>query len=105
MSTKTQNRSSISRLSLSKGTLFRAGTLVAALLLGGSLAACGTPAGEDELLDSQALAVASLTAPDWAANTAYKVGDLVRYNGHIYKCLQAHTSLSTWTPSAVPALW
>lgn len=41
----------------------------------------------------------------WAVGVAYKVNDLVTYNGFTYKCLQAHTSISTWYPSAVPALW
>lgn len=42
---------------------------------------------------------------EWAAGVAYKVGDEVTYKGHTYKCLQAHSSISTWYPSAVPALW
>lgn len=41
----------------------------------------------------------------WTANTAYKIGDLVTYNGKIYKCIQAHTSLTGWEPANVPALW
>jgi chitinase len=41
----------------------------------------------------------------WQANHAYKVGDLVSYGGHNYKCLQAHTSLVGWEPPNVPALW
>ncbi|GEP64155.1 hypothetical protein CBE01nite_19230 [Clostridium beijerinckii] len=41
----------------------------------------------------------------WVANHAYKVGDIVTYNGGTYKCIQAHTSLVGWEPSAVPALW
>lgn len=36
---------------------------------------------------------------------AYSVGSLVTYNGHLYKCIQAHTSLPTWDPVSVPALW
>ena len=43
--------------------------------------------------------------PAWQANHAYKVGDLVSYNGHNYKCLQAHTSIVGWEPPNVPALW
>ncbi|MGO4109626.1 fibronectin type III domain-containing protein [Paenibacillus sp. YAF4_2] len=48
---------------------------------------------------------ASTSAPAWAANTSYAVGALVTYNGSTYKCLQAHTSLTGWEPSNVPALW
>ena len=42
---------------------------------------------------------------DWKAGVAYKVGDVVLYQGANYQCLQAHTSQAGWMPSAVPALW
>ncbi len=35
----------------------------------------------------------------------YKVGDLVSFQGHTYKCIQAHTSQPGWDPADVPALW
>jgi chitinase len=41
----------------------------------------------------------------WAPNVAYKAGDTVTYNGKAYKCIQPHTSLPGWEPSAVPSLW
>lgn len=41
----------------------------------------------------------------WAVGVAYKVNDLVTYQGSTYKCVQAHTSQVGWTPTAVPALW
>src|SRR3954465_3988371 len=41
----------------------------------------------------------------WAAGTAYKVGDVVTYNGVSYRCRQAHTALAGWEPPNVPALW
>lgn len=41
----------------------------------------------------------------WAADTAYRPGDLVTFGGAPYQCLQAHTSATGWEPSAVPALW
>ena len=44
-------------------------------------------------------------ASAWSYPVAYKVNDLVTYNGSTYKCLQAHTSQAGWTPVAVPALW
>jgi chitinase len=43
--------------------------------------------------------------PAWQPNHVYAVGDLVSYNGHNYKCLQAHTSMVGWEPPNVPALW
>ncbi|TDE20449.1 chitinase [Nonomuraea mesophila] len=44
-------------------------------------------------------------AAAWAPYTAYATGAVVTYNGVDYVCLQAHTSLPGWEPSAVPALW
>ncbi|HEY1013539.1 MAG TPA: glycoside hydrolase family 19 protein [Herpetosiphonaceae bacterium] len=44
-------------------------------------------------------------ANPWAPNTAYQVGSQVTYNGLTYECIQAHTSLTGWEPSNVPALW
>jgi hypothetical protein len=41
----------------------------------------------------------------WVPNHAYKVGDMVTYNGVSYRCLQAHTSIVTWEPPNTPALW
>ncbi|MBJ6360147.1 lytic polysaccharide monooxygenase [Paenibacillus sp. GCM10012307] len=45
------------------------------------------------------------TTPAWAPNTYYAVGALVTYNGSVYECRQAHTSLVGWEPTATPALW
>lgn len=41
----------------------------------------------------------------WAVGVAYKVNDQVTYLGHTYKCLQAHTSITTWNPVAAVSLW
>lgn len=43
--------------------------------------------------------------PAWAPNTAYAVNSQVTYQGSVYQCRQAHTSLVTWEPVNVPALW
>lgn len=42
---------------------------------------------------------------EWAVGVAYKVGDVVTYQGQQYQCRQAHTSIASWTPPAVLALW
>ena len=42
--------------------------------------------------------------PTWGL-ISYSVGDRVQYNGTLYKCIQAHTAQSDWTPDATPALW
>lgn len=41
----------------------------------------------------------------WKTDTAYSVGDRVLYDGKVYKCLQAHTSQATWTPTDAVSLW
>lgn len=41
----------------------------------------------------------------WAAGTAYKVGQIVTYNGKRYQCRQAHTAIVGWEPPNVLALW
>ena len=43
--------------------------------------------------------------PAWVVGKAYAVNDRVQYNGTLYKCIQAHTSQSDWTPDATQALW
>ena len=43
--------------------------------------------------------------PSWAVGTAYTLNQRVRYGEKLYKCVQAHTSQSDWTPDATPALW
>ena len=58
--------------------------------------------GDPELsLSAAQCAVSSV----WAPGIAYKVGDLVTFQGSTYHCIQAHTSQSDWSPSVVPALW
>ena len=44
-------------------------------------------------------------APAWQAWTPYVVGNLVSYDGVVYRCLQSHTSQPDWQPPNVPALW
>ena len=56
------------------------------------------------MTDETALTAVELF-PMWAIGKAYAVNDRVRYNGALYKCIQAHTSQSDWMPSDTPALW
>lgn len=60
--------------------------------------------GSVSLADEDALEATELF-PAWAANTAYALDQRVRYGDKLYKCVQAHTSQSDWTPDATPALW
>lgn len=43
--------------------------------------------------------------PLWAADTEYAADVRVRYADKLYRCVQAHTSQSGWTPDVTPALW
>lgn len=43
--------------------------------------------------------------PMWKTATEYDVGVRVQYEDKLYKCVQAHTSQTDWTPDAAPALW
>jgi chitinase len=54
---------------------------------------------------STAYASAAPQAPAWAPNTTYAVGAQVTYQGVLYQCRQAHTSIVTWEPPNTPALW
>lgn len=43
--------------------------------------------------------------PAWQVGKAYEVGYRVRYQGALYKCVQAHTSQADWTPDVAASLW
>lgn len=42
---------------------------------------------------------------NWGEGITYAVGDRVKFGDTLYKCVQAHTSQSDWTPDLTPALW
>ena len=56
------------------------------------------------LSDKDALEASNLF-PNWEINFIYAKDDRVRYEGILYKCLQAHTSQENWNPAASPSLW
>lgn len=56
------------------------------------------------LSDEEALQGVELF-PRWGASKEYAIGDRASYNNILYKCLQAHTSQETWTPTDAPSLW
>lgn len=60
--------------------------------------------GSESLPDDIASEVPELFKP-WETNIEYVVGDRVRYEATLYKCIQPHTSQSDWTPSAAFSLW
>ena len=58
-----------------------------------------------ELTDADAIDVPELF-PKFDGNAhLYAVGDRVRYGDLLYKCLQAHTSQTDWTPDVAMSLW
>ena len=54
--------------------------------------------------DADALEMVELF-PAWRYPQSYIVGERVRHDGLLYKCVQAHTSQADWMPGTVPALW
>lgn len=42
---------------------------------------------------------------EWESDHAYLLGDRVRYDGILYRCLQDHTSQANWNPADAPSLW
>lgn len=54
---------------------------------------------DEDALDAQEL------YPTWKAGTEYAVDVRVRHEDKLYRCVQAHTSQSDWTPDITPALW
>lgn len=58
----------------------------------------------EALSDDEAKKVPALF-PLWETDKAYAVGDRVWYQASLYKCVQAHTSQSTWNPKDAVSLW
>lgn len=56
------------------------------------------------LPDEDALEAVELF-PEWRTETAYAVGERIRYGEKLYRCEQAHTSQAAWIPPETPALW
>lgn len=62
------------------------------------------------LTDDEAMEIATVY-PAWASGVAYAVNTMVTYginevgDPQLYRCVQAHTSQSDWTPDVTPALW
>ena len=72
---------------------------------GGAAGGTSAPTSATAAPSTTASGTSSGQYPAWQANHAYAVAALVSYNGHNYRCIQAHTSLTGWEPPNVPALW
>lgn len=58
----------------------------------------------ESLDDESALAAQELFA-FWKPDTDYAVNVRLRYDGKLYRVVQAHTSLAVWPPDLAPALY
>lgn len=58
----------------------------------------------ESLTDEDALGGVELFKP-WQTDTAYAVGERLRYADKLYRVVQAHTSQADWTPDITPALY
>ena len=56
-----------------------------------------------DLTDSEAYTAPQLF-PQWTLKP-YETGDRVQYQERLYKCIQAHTAQSDWTPDTAVSLW
>jgi hypothetical protein len=56
-------------------------------------------------LDDNEAETVTTIFPVWESGVRYEVGDRRKHNGLLYRCIQAHTSQTDWTPPTVPALW
>ena len=59
---------------------------------------------QDDFSDAQALQIAELY-PSWHVDVNYRVGQIVRYEGSLYRCVTEHASQADWTPDASVSLW
>lgn len=58
----------------------------------------------DDFSDDQALQIAELY-PAWHVDVNYRVGQIVRHEGSLYRCVTEHTSQADWNPDASASLW
>ena len=42
---------------------------------------------------------------EWAEDVNYAIGQKIRYNGKVYRVLQAHLSQASWNPESAPSLF
>lgn len=54
---------------------------------------------DEEAITSQVL------FPNWQSGKSYALNERVRYDGKLYKALQAHTSQDDWTPDVAASLF
>lgn len=60
---------------------------------------------ESGQIDNVTASEQSLLFAEWEPGVKYTKGQLRRYEGTLYRCVQAHTSQTGWEPDKTPALW
>ena len=56
-------------------------------------------------LDDEQAETVTVLFDEWQADVFYAIGERVKYDESLYKCVQAHTSQAGWEPPNVPALF
>lgn len=56
-------------------------------------------------VDDEVAVANTLLFPEWEPDTNLTAGQKVRYNGVLYKVLQAHISQGGWSPEDAPSLF
>ena len=56
-------------------------------------------------IDATTASEQSALFAEWSPSISYTVGNLRRYNGTLYRCVQGHTSQAGWEPDKAASLW
>ena len=60
---------------------------------------------ENEAFDDVTITEHADVFIEWAAGLSVAAGGLYRYNGDVYRVIQAHTTQSDWPPDSTASLW
>lgn len=60
---------------------------------------------ENGQIDAVTAAEQSTLFAEWVPGVNYVVGNLRRYGGTLYRCVQEHTSQEGWEPDKAASLW
>jgi hypothetical protein len=60
--------------------------------------------GAQSLGDEEAIQIKNIY-PEWEVGVEYTARKKVMRNGTLYRCLQAHTSQTSWAPELASSLW
>ena len=75
------------------------------LLEAASVAAKRTVAADYESMTDDELAKCTSLFDEWAVGKNVAVGEILAYDGKLYRVVQAHTTQAGWEPPTVPALF